>query len=55
MRSERPYKHAQPASEVCDHLHQAAGTLYDPEVVRVFLSLIESGATDTTDNERTMY
>jgi HD-GYP domain-containing protein (c-di-GMP phosphodiesterase class II) len=44
MRSERPYKQAQPASLVCAHLREASGSLYDPAVVDTFLTIVADSA-----------
>jgi putative two-component system response regulator len=42
LRSERPYKRAWNHAETADYLTQRAGTQFDPELVKVFLWLIEN-------------
>ncbi len=42
--SDRPYRKAWARKKVLDYLHEQAGILFDPEVVRVFLTMIESDA-----------
>ncbi len=40
--SERVYKQAWPPKEAMDYLEQQSGTQFDPELVKVFLWLIEN-------------
>jgi putative two-component system response regulator len=41
--SERPYKPGWTPAQALAYLGSNAGTLFDPEIVRVFLALHESG------------
>ncbi len=41
--SDRPYRPALPPSEVRHYLQQQAGKLFDPDIVQLFLELIEGG------------
>lgn len=55
MISQRSYNHPRSHEEACERIRENAGRLYDPEVVREFLSLPEdffrriAGARDYTD------
>lgn len=40
MTSERPYKEPMPVEEACQRLREAAGTQFDPELVRFFLEQV---------------
>ena len=40
--SDRPYRKAWPRERVVDHLHSLAGTHFDPEIVPLFLRLLEA-------------
>ena len=42
--SDRPYRKAWPRERVVDHLHSLAGTHFDPEIVPLFLQLLEMDA-----------
>ena len=43
--SDRPYRSAWPREQVMDHLCSLAGTHFDPEIVPVFLHLLEAEVT----------
>ena len=43
LSSDRPYRAAWPVERVKDHLHRLAGTHFDPDLVSVFLGLLEDG------------
>jgi PAS domain S-box-containing protein len=42
LSSDRPYRAAWPPERVKDHLHQLAGTHFDPDLVPIFLGLLDS-------------
>jgi putative nucleotidyltransferase with HDIG domain len=44
--ADRPYRPAWPKNEVMDFLKQSAGTLFDPNIVRVFLDMMEGQDAD---------
>ena len=44
LSSDRPYRAAWPPERIKDHLHHLAGTHFDPDLVTVFLSLLDSGS-----------
>ena len=41
LRSDRPYRKAWPVERVLDHIRSLSGTHFDPQVVRVFMALME--------------
>ncbi len=41
LRSDRPYRAAWPAARVCEHLRALSGAHFDPQVVELFLKIIE--------------
>jgi HD-GYP domain-containing protein (c-di-GMP phosphodiesterase class II)/uncharacterized protein YigA (DUF484 family) len=41
LRSDRPYRAAWPAAKVCEHLRALSGAHFDPQVVELFLKIIE--------------
>ncbi len=41
MTTDRPYRSAMPVERAADELQRMAGTQFDPDVVAVFLPLIE--------------
>jgi diguanylate cyclase (GGDEF)-like protein/putative nucleotidyltransferase with HDIG domain len=43
MSSDRPYRHALCSDKVLEELRNGAGSQFDPELVKVFIGLIESG------------
>jgi len=43
LRSDRPYRKAWNKKKVLQHLRQGSGKHFDPEIVSVFLSLVEEG------------
>ncbi len=43
LRSDRPYRPAWPKEKTTEHIHQLAGTHFDPKVIDVFFSLMASG------------
>lgn len=45
--SDRPYRKAWPAEKVKAYLRETAGTLLDPKIVEIFLSMIESDERQT--------
>jgi len=44
LRSDRPYRPGWPEAKVCDHIRDAAGTHFDPQVVDIFLQISPSSA-----------
>ena len=44
LSSNRPYRAAWPPERIKDHLHGLAGTHFDPDLVTVFLSLLDGGS-----------
>ena len=42
LRSDRPYRAAWPVSRVLDHVRGLSGTHFDPQVVRLFLAMMEA-------------
>ena len=44
LRSNRPYRLGWPKERVCGHIRLLAGTHFDPQVVAVFLSLLDADA-----------
>ena len=42
--SDRPYRKAWPRKKVLDYLNEQAGILFDPKIVRTFLTMVESEA-----------
>jgi HD-GYP domain-containing protein (c-di-GMP phosphodiesterase class II) len=51
MRSDRPYRRALPLETAKEELKRNAGTQFDPEVVEVFLSILERGEGDPVNGE----
>ncbi len=47
---ERPYKPAWPAGQALAEMTRLAGGQFDPQVLEVFLSLVDSGALDDTEH-----
>ena len=45
IQSERPYKKGWPRPQAIEYLREQAGKYFDPEVVNIFLSLVEEGKT----------
>ena len=45
--SDRPYRNAWPVEKVKTYLRESAGTLLDPRIVEIFLSMIESDERQT--------
>ncbi len=43
LSSDRPYRAAWPVERVKDHLHHLAGSHFDPDLVSVFLGLLDDG------------
>jgi HD-GYP domain-containing protein (c-di-GMP phosphodiesterase class II) len=41
LRSDRPYRAAWPAAKVYEHLRALSGAHFDPQVVELFLKIIE--------------
>lgn len=41
LRSDRPYRKAWPEKKVLDNIREQSGKHFDPEVVVIFLSLLE--------------
>ncbi len=41
LRSDRPYRKAWPTERVLDHIFSLSGTHFDPQIVRVFLALMQ--------------
>jgi ribonuclease P protein subunit RPR2 len=48
MTSDRPYREARPPGHALDEIRAGAGTQFDPEVVEVFVALVEQGAVGPT-------
>ena len=51
MRSDRPYRLALPLEEAKEELRRNAGTQFDPEVVEIFLSILERCDRDPVNTE----
>ena len=49
MRSDRPYRKALPLREAREELLSNSGTQFDPEVVRVFLGILDLPSRNTID------
>ena len=47
MTSARPYRQALPSDEVLKELRQGAGLQFDPELVEVFIGLVDAGLPET--------
>ena len=45
--SDRPYRKAWPLEKVKTYLRESAGTLLDPRIVEIFLSMIENDERQT--------
>lgn len=44
LTSDRPYRQAWPKDKVCEYIHDQSGKQFDPEVVKMFLELVEESA-----------
>ena len=43
MTSDRPYRKALPSSKALEEIRRCAGTQFDPDLVKIFVALVESG------------
>jgi cyclic di-GMP phosphodiesterase len=54
MTCERPYRRARTQEEACSELRKEALAQFDPNLVEIFIDLIESGATNTLGDAATL-
>ena len=49
LTSDRPYRQAWPAEQVCEYIREQSGKHFDPEIVEVFLEIVEDGNNSEND------